>query len=91
MRIFLPDSSIGQLCEDLNKIHGRVIYFHRFKIQYTKLLWFVSNMFTALNNYKILCRCFGIYPSLEPGFSVQQNESISLCSIMKRQFMKIVL
>ena len=62
-----PDSSIGQLCEDLNKIAGREIYYDRFEIQNTKWLWFVSNMITALNNNKILCGCFGMYPRFVAG------------------------
>ena len=41
---FLPHSSIGQLCEDLNKIAGRGIYYDRFEIQNKKWLWFVSNI-----------------------------------------------
>jgi len=32
---FLSNSSIAQLCEDLNKIPGRGIYHDRFKIQNT--------------------------------------------------------
>jgi len=44
---FSPDSSIGQLFEDLNKIAGRGIYYDTFEIQNTKWLWFVSNMITA--------------------------------------------
>ena len=64
---FSPDSSIGQLCEDLNKIVGRGMCYDRFDIQNTKWLWFVSNMITALNNNKILCGCFGIYPSFVAG------------------------
>jgi len=79
---FLPDSIIGQLCEDLNKIAGRRTRYDRVQIQNTKWLWFVSNMITALNNNKRLCGCFEIYQVLWPGFSIQQNESISFCSVM---------
>jgi len=51
----LPDSSIAQLYEDLNKIAGRGIFYYRFVVQKTKWLLFVTNMVTALNNGKLLC------------------------------------
>jgi len=51
------------LCENLNKIAGRGTYYDRFEIQNTKWLRFVSNVITALNNNKILCGCFRMYPS----------------------------
>jgi hypothetical protein len=60
---FLPNSSIGQLCKDLNETVGQGIYYDRFEIQNTKWLWFFSNMVTAINNHKTLCGCFGMYPS----------------------------
>jgi len=49
---FSTDSSIGQLCEDLNENVGQGIYYDTFEIQNTKWFWFVSNMVTALNNKK---------------------------------------
>jgi len=63
---FSPDSCIGQLCEDLNKIGGPKNFYDRFEIQNGKWLWFVSNMITTLNN-KILCGCFGLYSSFVAG------------------------
>jgi len=59
----LPNSIIGQLCEDLNEIFGQGIYYDRFEIKNKKWLWFVSIMFTAMNNDKTLCGCCGMYPS----------------------------
>jgi len=79
---FLPDSSIGQLCEDLNEIFGQGIYYDTFEIQNTKWLWFVSNMFTAMNNDKILCGCFGMYPSFVAGIlnSARRIQFVVLCN-----------
>jgi len=65
--IFLPDSSIGQLCEDLNEIVGQGIYYNKLEIQNTKRFGFVSNMVTAMSNNKILCGCFGMYPRFVTG------------------------
>ena len=86
---FSPDSSIGQLCEDLNKIAGRGNYYDRFEIQNTKWLWFVNNMITALNNNKLLCGCFGTYPSFAAGFLNTAKRIHFLCSVMKSTIMKI--
>ena len=58
---------VSDNCLNLNKIAGIGIYYDRFEIQNTKCLRFVSNMNTALNNDKILCGCFGIYPSSVAG------------------------
>ena len=80
---FLPDSSIGKLCKDLNKIAGRVIYYDIFEIQNTEWLWFISNTITTLNNDKIFCGCFGMYPSFVAGILNTANHSISLFSVMK--------
>jgi len=47
---FTPYSSIGQLCEALNKIVGYGIYYDIFKIQNTKWLWFVDKFITIINS-----------------------------------------
>ena len=79
---FLPDSSIGQLCEDLNKIVGQGIYYDRFEIQNTNWLWFVSNIFTAMNNDETLCGYFGMYPSFVAGIlsSSRRSHFFVLCN-----------
>jgi len=64
---FLPDSSIGQLCEDLNEIVGKWIYYDRFEIHNTKCCGSLVICFAALNNDEILCGCFGMYPSFVAG------------------------
>jgi len=80
--IILPDSSIGLLCEDRNKIAGQGIYYDRFEIQNTKLLCFVSNMITALNNNKIFFGCFGMYQSFVAGilYTAKQIHLFMLCN-----------
>jgi hypothetical protein len=64
---FTPDSSIGQLREDLNKTVGYGIYYDTFKIQNTKWLWFVENFITIINSNTVLCGSFGVYPSYVAG------------------------
>jgi len=88
----LPNSSIGQLCEDLNEIVGQGIYYNRFEIQNTKWLWFVSNMITAMNNDKTLCGCFVMYPRFVAGIlNSARRIHLFLCSVMKSYIMKIIL
>jgi len=60
---FTPDSSIEQVCEDLNKIVGYGIYYDIFEIQNTKWLWLVNNVVTIMNSNKVLCGSFGVYTS----------------------------
>ena len=50
---FSTDSSIGQLCEDLNENVGQGIYYDTFEIQNTKWFRLVGKTFTVLNNKKI--------------------------------------
>ena len=57
---FTPDSSIGQLCEDLNKIAGYGIYSDTFKIQNTKWMWLVNNFITIMNSNNVLRGSFGV-------------------------------
>ena len=70
------------MCEDLNKIAGRGIYYDIFEIQNTKWLWLVSKMFTALNSNKILCGCFGLYPSFVAGIlnTAKRTNFFVLCN-----------
>ena len=35
---FLPNSSIGRLCEDLNNIAGHVIWYNTFEVQNTVVM-----------------------------------------------------
>ena len=64
---FTPHSSIGQFCEDLNKIAGYGIYYETFEIRNTKWLWLVNNIVTIMNGNKVLCGSFGVYPSYVAG------------------------
>ena len=59
---FTSDSSIGQLCEDLNKIAGYGIYCDTFEIQNTKWIWLVNNFIMIINSNKVCC-LFVVYPS----------------------------
>ena len=60
---FLPNSSIGHLCEDLNNIAGQVIWYDTFQVQSIKWLWLVNDIFTTMNRDNMLCGSFGLYPS----------------------------
>jgi len=65
--VHLADSSIGQLCEDLNKIAGLRIYYNTIEIQNTKWLLLVNNTVMTTNSNKMLCGSFGVYPSYVVG------------------------
>jgi len=70
------------LAENLNEIVRQGIYYDRFEIQNTKWLWFVSNMVTAMDNDKILCGCFGKYPTFVAGIlnSARRMHFFVLCN-----------
>ena len=65
--LFLPNSSIGELCEDLNTIVGKCIWYNTFQVQNTKWLWLVNNILTIINSDNVLCASFGLYPSYVAG------------------------
>jgi len=77
---FLPNSSIGQLCEDLNTIVGQGIWYNRFQVQNTKWLWLV-NIVTAIISDSVICCSFGLFelcrwnPKLSKTF-------ISICCVI---------
>ena len=64
---YLSNASIGHLCEDLNNIVGRGIWYDTFDVQNTKWLWLVNDIVTTLNSAKVLCGCFGLYPRYVAG------------------------
>ena len=61
------NDSIGRLCEDLNHIVGYGIWYDTFQVQNTQWLWLVNNIVTTMNSDKVLCGCFGLYPSYVAG------------------------
>jgi hypothetical protein len=48
--LFLPNSSIGELCEDSNTIIGLGIWLDTFQVKNTKWLWLVNDRVTTLNS-----------------------------------------
>ena len=64
---FLANSSIGQLCQDLNSIIGEGIWYDTFQTKNSEWLFFVNNIVAATNSDKILCGSFGLYPSYADG------------------------
>ena len=64
---FNPNSSVGRLCEDLNNIVRYGIWYDTIQVQNIKWPWLVNNIVTALNSDKVLCGCFGVYPSYVSG------------------------
>jgi len=60
---FSTNSSTGRLCKNLNEIVVQGIYYDTFKIQNTKCLWFVNDIFSALNKDNLLGGSFALYPS----------------------------
>jgi len=79
---FLPSSSIGRLCDDLNNIVGQGFWYGTFQVQNTKWLWLVNDIFTTMNSDKVLCGSFGLYPSYAAGIlnSVNEINFYLLCS-----------
>jgi len=60
---FPPNSSMRHLCEDLNNIVGKGVWYDTFQVQNTKSLWLVNNIVTTMSNDKVLCDSFGLNPS----------------------------
>ena len=71
---FRPNTSIGRLCEDLNNIVGYGIWYDTFQVQNAQWLWLVKYIVTALNSDKVLCGCFGLYPSYVSGIQSYVKE-----------------
>jgi len=64
---FNSKESVGQLCEDLNNIIGQDIWYDKFHVRNTKSLRFLHDIITDMNNDKVMCGCFGLYPSYVAG------------------------
>jgi len=62
-----PKGSVGQLFEDLNNTIGEGIWNDTFHVQNTKCLQFVHEIITFMNNDKVMCGCFELYPSYVAG------------------------
>jgi len=78
---FLPNSSIGQFCEDLNTIVGQGIWYDIFQVQNTKWLWLVNDIVTIINSNNVLGASFRLYPSYVPAIlnSVKEINFSVLC------------
>jgi len=64
---FRPDAKIGHLCNNLNNIVGKGIWYGTFQVQNTKWLWSVNNAVAALNSDNKHCGYFGKYGSYVAG------------------------
>ena len=89
---FLPSSTIGPLCEDLNNILGQGVWYDTFQVQNIEWLWLVNDNVATINSDKLLCGCFGLYPSYVAGilksvkeihFYVQCSKSYITMNILK--------
>jgi hypothetical protein len=78
---FLPNSGIGQLCEELSTIIGQGISYDTFQIRNTKWLWLVNDLLTTLNSDNVVCNTFGLYPSYVAGFLNSVKEINFCCAI----------
>ena len=78
--LFLPSSSIVKLCEDLNTIVGKDIWYDTFYVQNTKWLWLVNNIVTTLNSDNVLGSTSGRYPSYVAGIPNSVKE-IDFCVV----------
>jgi len=79
---YLPNSSIGRLCEDLNNAIGQGVWYDTFQVQNTKWLWFVNDIVKTVNSDKVLCGSLGLYPSYAAGILnyVKEIHFYVLCS-----------
>ena len=64
---FLPKSSIGRSCEDLNNIVRQGIWYDIFQVQNTECVLLVNHIVMNLNSDNMLCGSFGFYPSYVAG------------------------
>ena len=62
--LFGSGGDMGWLCKELIHIVGASILYNTFSFQNTKWLWFVNDVVTLMNNDKMLCGVFGLYPAL---------------------------
>jgi hypothetical protein len=65
---------MNRLSVDLNQLVGVGIWHDNFTIHNTKWLWLVSDIVSAMNSDKVLCRVAGVYPSYVAGILNQVNE-----------------
>ena len=79
---FVPNSSIGRLCEDLKNVVGEGNCYDTFQDKNTKCLRFVNDIFTTMNFDKVWRGSFGLYPSYAAGIldSVNEINLYVLCS-----------
>ena len=78
---FLPNLSIGKLCEDLNTTVGQGIWYDTFQVQNTEVSWLVNDIVTTMNSNNVLCASFGLFPSYVAGIlnSVKEINFYVLC------------
>ena len=79
---FLPNLSIGKLCEDLNTTVRQGTWYDTFQVQNTKWLWLVNDIVTTMNSNNVLCASFGLFPSSVAGIlnSVKEINFYALCN-----------
>jgi hypothetical protein len=79
---FLPNLSIGKLCEDLNPTVGQGIWYDTFQVQNTEWSWLVNDIVTTMNSNNVLCASFGLFPSYVAGIlnSVKEINFYALCN-----------
>ena len=62
-----PNSGLGQLCDDLNRILGLGNWYDEYTVRNTKWLWLVSDILAATNNDTVVCASFGLFPAYVGG------------------------
>jgi len=65
--LFLPNSNVGPLYDDLNNIVRQGVLYDTFRVQYTKWLWLLNDIVTNMNSGNVLCGSFGLYPTYVVG------------------------
>ena len=78
---FLPNSSIGQLCGNLNTIVEQGIWYDILQVKNKKHLWLLNDIVTIINSNNVLGASFRLYPSYVPAIlnSVKEINFSVLC------------
>jgi len=79
---FVPNSSIGRLCEDLYNIVGQGVWHDIFQVKNIKCLWLVNDIVTTMSSDKLLSGSYGLYPCFVVGNlnSVKEIHFYVFCS-----------
>jgi hypothetical protein len=95
--LFGSGVDMGWLCKELDHTVGASIWYDTFRVQNKKWLWFLINAVTAMNNDKVLCGVFGLYPCFVAGtlsevqeinFYVLSNKQLKYSDYIEKKYFR---